>query len=221
MAASRGSATTLISSFPAILPPQALHTSETRNLNNPESTEPISSRERSSSSAQSPAIQESTFAPEGSIRGLRAPHRSPVARPLAVLSDGESTWFWPAPGTHCWPLRSRESGHIDIVWRAPIGSLRRCPRCARWRAIAAVALGTGDRSQISAGRAPAPLLEAGFAFANAALALGVFGFLYVPFLNRGRIPLGSLGGLRTGIPLQWSRVLRPSLTWHSRSCSLG
>jgi alpha-1,6-mannosyltransferase len=49
-----------------------------------------------------------------------------------------------------------------------------------------------DSSEIAADRTLAPLLEA-VRIRDAALAAAVVGLLYVPFLNHGRIPIGSLG----------------------------
>jgi alpha-1,6-mannosyltransferase len=83
------------------------------------------------------------------------------------------------------------SGHIDIV-----GALMLVASAAalarRWRATAAVALGLA----ISVKLLPVvllPLYWKRVRIRDAALAAAVVGLLYVPFLNHGRIPIGSLG----------------------------
>ena len=83
------------------------------------------------------------------------------------------------------------SGHIDIV-----GALLLLVSAAalgrRWRATAAVAFGLA----VGVKFLPIvllPLYWKRVRIRDAALAAAVFGLLYVPFLNHGRIPIGSLG----------------------------
>ena len=83
------------------------------------------------------------------------------------------------------------SGHIDIV-----GALLLLVSAAalerRWRAMAAVAFGLA----VAVKFLPVvllPLYWKRVRIRDAALAAVVVGLLYVPFLNHGRIPIGSLG----------------------------
>ena len=83
------------------------------------------------------------------------------------------------------------SGHIDIV-----GALLLVVSAAalgrRWRATAAVGLGLA----IAVKLLPIvllPLYWKRVRIRDAALAAAVVGLLYMPFLNHGRIPIGSLG----------------------------
>jgi hypothetical protein len=107
---------------------------------------------------------------------------------------------WTRQGAHlvlafAWnPLLAIEvagSGHIDIVGAlllvVSVAALVR-----RWRAAAAVALGLA----IAVKFLPVvllPLYWKRVRIRDAALAAAVVGLLYVPFLNHGRIPIGSLG----------------------------
>ncbi len=83
------------------------------------------------------------------------------------------------------------SGHIDIVGALlllmSVAALGR-----RWRATAAVALGLA----VAVKFLPIvllPLYWKRVRIRDAALAAAVVGLLYVPFLDHGRIPIGSLG----------------------------
>ena len=83
------------------------------------------------------------------------------------------------------------SGHIDIVG-ALLLLVSAAALLRRWRATAAVALGLA----ISVKLLPVvllPLYWKRVRIRDAALAAAVVGLLYVPFLNHGRIPIGSLG----------------------------
>jgi hypothetical protein len=83
------------------------------------------------------------------------------------------------------------SGHIDIVGvLLLLVSLAALVR--RWRAVAALAFGLA----VSVKLLPIvllPLYWRRVRMRDAALAAIVVGLLYVPFLNHGRIPIGSLG----------------------------
>ena len=83
------------------------------------------------------------------------------------------------------------SGHIDIV-----GALFLLVSAAalvrRWRAAAAVGFGLA----VSVKFLPIillPIYWKRIRVRDAALAATVVGLLYIPFLNHGRIPIGSLG----------------------------
>ena len=83
------------------------------------------------------------------------------------------------------------SGHIDIVG-ALLLVVSAAALVRRWRATAAVALGLA----IAVKFLPVvllPLYWKRVRIRDAALAAAVVGLLYVPFLNHGRIPIGSLG----------------------------
>jgi hypothetical protein len=83
------------------------------------------------------------------------------------------------------------SGHIDVVG-ALLLVVSAAALVRRWRATAAVALGLA----IAVKFLPVVLLPIYWKrvrVRDAALAAAVAGFLYVPFLNHGRIPIGSLG----------------------------
>ena len=83
------------------------------------------------------------------------------------------------------------SGHIDIVG-ALLLVVSAAALVRRWRAIAAVALGLA----IAVKFLPIvllPLYWKRVRIRDAALAAAVVGLLYVPFLDHGRIPIGSLG----------------------------
>jgi hypothetical protein len=83
------------------------------------------------------------------------------------------------------------SGHIDIVG-ALLLLVSAAALVRRWRATAAVALGMA----IAVKFLPVvllPLYWKRVRIRDGALAAAVVALLYVPFLNHGRIPLGSLG----------------------------
>jgi hypothetical protein len=83
------------------------------------------------------------------------------------------------------------SGHIDIVG-ALLLVISVAALARRWRTTAAVALGLA----IAVKFLPVvllPLYWKRIRIRDAALAATIFGLLYTPFLNHGRIPIGSLG----------------------------
>jgi hypothetical protein len=83
------------------------------------------------------------------------------------------------------------SGHIDIVG-ALLLAVSAVALVRRWRATAALALGLA----VSVKLLPVvllPLYWKRVRIRDAALAAAVVALLYVPFLNHGQIPLGSLG----------------------------
>jgi hypothetical protein len=176
----------VVPSDPAV---QALHTAETRSLNNPDLPSPY---------------------PPGAqlfFRAITAIHESTFALNIAfvlcdwlimlVLLDGLRR---NGQGAHlvlayAWnPLLAIEvagSGHIDIVGALllviSVSALGR-----RWRSIAAVTFGLA----VAVKFLPIvllPLYWKRLRIRDAALAAAVVALLYIPFLNHGHIPTGSLG----------------------------
>ena len=166
-----------------------LHTPETRELNNPDVPSPY------------PAGAELFF------RAITAIHESTFALKVAfvvcewaivlllfdVLRRAGQGEHWVL--AYAWqPLLATEvagSGHIDIV-----GALLLLVSFAalgrRWRALAALAFGLA----VSVKLLPLVLLPLYWRRVrgrDGALAALVVGLLYVPFLDHGRIPIGSLG----------------------------
>jgi alpha-1,6-mannosyltransferase len=166
-----------------------LHTSETRTLNNPDVPSPY------------PAGAELFF------RAITAMHESTFALKVAfvfcdfaivlvlldILRRSRQGMHWVL--AYAWhPLLATEvagSGHIDIV-----GALLLLVSFAaldrRWRAIAAVAFGLA----IAVKFLPIvllPLYWKRVRLRDGILAAVVVGLLYLPFLQRGSIPIGSLG----------------------------
>src|SRR5580700_10247065 len=168
---------------------KGLHTPETRNLNNPDLPSPY------------PAGAELFF------RAVTAIHESTFVLKVAFVVCEFAIVFVLLDVLRCtgqaahlvlafpWnPLLAVEvagSGHIDIVGAlllvVSVAALVR-----RWRATAAVALGLA----IAVKFLPVvllPLYWKRVRLRDTALAAVVVGLLYVPFLNHGRIPIGSLG----------------------------
>jgi Glycosyltransferase family 87 len=166
-----------------------LHTSETRTLNHPDLPSPY---------------------PPGAqlfFRAVTAIHESTFALKLAFVACNFAIVFvllnilrYSGQGAHwvvayAWnPLLATEvagSGHVDIVG-ALLLVVSAAALARRWRATAAVALGLA----IAVKLLPIvllPLYWKRVRIRDTALALAVVGLLYVPFLNHGRIPIGSLG----------------------------
>jgi hypothetical protein len=167
----------------------SLHTSETRTLNNPEVPSPY------------PAGAQLFF------RAVTSIHESTFALKVAfVLCDLASVFVlldvlrYTRRGEHwvlayAWhPLLAIEvagSGHVDIVGvlllLVSAASLVR-----RWRAIAAMSFGLA----VAVKFLPIvllPLYWKRVRLRDAALVAIVLGLLYAPFINHGRIPIGSLG----------------------------
>jgi alpha-1,6-mannosyltransferase len=176
----------VIPSDPAV---QALHTAETRNLNNSNLPSPYPPGAQLFFRAVI-AIHESVFALKAAF----------VVCNLLIVLLLLDTLRHSGKGAHlvlvfAWnPLLAIEiagSGHIDIVGALLVlGSAAALAR--RWRATAAVALGLA----IAVKFLPLvllPLYWKKVRIRDAVLAVMVVGLLYVPFLDHGRIPFGSLG----------------------------
>jgi alpha-1,6-mannosyltransferase len=167
---------------------KGLHIQETRGLNNPDLASPYPPGAQLFFRAVT-AIQESTFALKlafvvcefAIVFVLLDILRCTRQAPHLVLA-----FAWN-------PLLAIEvagSGHIDIVG-ALLLAVSAAALVRRWRATAAVALGLA----IAVKLLPVvllPLYWKRVRIRDAALAAAVVGLLYVPFLNHGRIPIGSL-----------------------------
>jgi alpha-1,6-mannosyltransferase len=168
---------------------KGLHTPETRNLNNPDLPSPYPAAAQFLFRAVT-AIQEST-------RALKVAF---VICEFAIVFVLLDVLRCTGQGAHlvlafAWnPLLAIEvagSGHIDIVG-ALLLVISAAALVRRWRTTAAVALGLA----IAVKFLPVvllPLYWKRVRIRDAALAAAVVGLLYVPFLNHGLIPIGSLG----------------------------
>jgi alpha-1,6-mannosyltransferase len=166
-----------------------LHTPETRTLNNPDVPSPYPAGAQLFFRAVT-AIHESVFALKVAF----------VVCDLAIVFVLLDILRRSGQGAHwvlayAWnPLLAIEvtgSGHIDIVGAllllVSVAALGR-----RWRTLAAVAFGLA----VAVKFLPIvllPLYWKRVRVRDAALAAVVVALLYVPFLNHGRIPIGSLG----------------------------
>lgn len=168
---------------------KALHTQETRKLNNPDLPSPY---------------------PPGAqlfFRGVTAVHESTFALKVAFIVCSFAIVLvlldllrYGQQGAHlvlafAWnPLLAVEvagSGHIDIVG-ALLLLVSVTALAHRWRATAAVGLGLA----VAVKFLPivlVPLYWKRIRKRDAALSAAVVLLLYLPFLNHGRIPIGSLG----------------------------
>jgi alpha-1,6-mannosyltransferase len=165
-----------------------LHTSETRTLNNPEVPSPYPPGALLFFRAVT-AIHESTFALKVAFVICDVAIVFVLLDVLRCTRQGEH-WVL----GYAWhPLLATEvagSGHIDIV-----GVLLLLVSAAalvrRWRAVAAMAFGLAVAVKLLP-IVLLPLYWKRVRVRDGALAAVVFGLLYVPFLNHGRIPFGSL-----------------------------
>ncbi len=168
---------------------KGLHTPETRTLNNPDLPSPYPPGALLFFRAVT-AIQESTFALKVAF----------VVCEFAIVFVLLDVLRYNRQGAHlvlvyAWsPLLAIEvagNGHVDIV-----GALALLVSAAalgrRWRATAAVGFGLAVAVKLLP-IVLLPLYWKRVRIRDAALAAGVVGLLYVPFLNQGRIPIGSLG----------------------------
>ncbi len=168
---------------------QGLHTAETRNLNNPDLPSPYPPGAQIFFRAVT-AIQETTFALKVAFVICEL---LMVFLLLDVLrcSQREAHLVLAFAWNPLLAVEVPGSGHIDIVGAllllASVAALGR-----RWRATAAVGLGLA----IAVKLLPivlVPLYWKRVRIRDAALAATVAGLLYLPFLDHGRIPIGSLG----------------------------
>jgi hypothetical protein len=171
-----------------------LHTDETRTLNNPDLPSPYPPGAQLFFRAVT-AIHESTFALK--VAFVLCDFAIALVLLDLLRSSGRSPHLVLA---YAWnPLLAIEvagSGHIDIVG-ALLLVISVAALARRWRAAAAVALGLA----IAVKFLPivlVPLYWKRVRIRDAALVIFVVGLLYVPFLNHGRIPLGSLGAYLQG-----------------------
>ncbi len=168
---------------------KGLHTPETRSLNNPDLPSPYPAGAQLFFRVVT-AIRESTFA-------LKVAFEVCDLAIVLVLLD---VLRYHRQGTHlvlayAWsPLLAVEvagNGHIDIV-----GALLLLVSAAalgrRWRTTAALAFGLAVAVKLLP-IVLLPLYWKRVRVRDAALAAAIVGLLYVPFLNHGRIPIGSLG----------------------------
>jgi alpha-1,6-mannosyltransferase len=168
---------------------QWLHTAETRHLNNPDLPSPYPAGAQLFFRAVT-AIHESTFALKAAFVVCELLIAFLLLDVLRRNRQGAHLVL-----AYAWnPLLAIEvggSGHIDIV-----GALLLVVSAAalgrRWRTIAAVTFGLAVAVKLLP-IVLLPLYWKRIRVRDAALAAAVVGLLYVPFLNHGRIPMGSLG----------------------------
>lgn len=176
----------VVPSDPAV---RGLHTPETHNLNNPYLPSPYPPGAQLLFRSVT-AIRESTFALKAAF----------VVCDFAILillldllyHNGQAEHWVLAYAWH--PLLATEvagSGHVDIVG-ALLLLLSAAALVRRWRAVAAVAFGLAVAVKLLP-IVLLPLYWKRVRVRDGALAAVVVGLLYVPFLNQGRVPFGSLG----------------------------
>jgi alpha-1,6-mannosyltransferase len=169
---------------------KGLHTPETRDLNNPDLPSPYPAGAQLFFRVVT-AIQESTFALKVAFVVCEFAIVFVLLHVLRCTGQGQRAHLVLA---YAWnPLLAIEvagSGHIDIVG-ALLLVVSAAALARRWRATAAVGLGLA----IAVKLLPVvllPLYWKRVRIRDAALAAAVVGLLYMPFLNHGRIPIGSL-----------------------------
>jgi alpha-1,6-mannosyltransferase len=168
---------------------KGLHTPETSNLNNPDLPSPYPPGAQLFFRAVT-AIQESTFALKIAFVVCEFAIAFVLLDVLRCNRQGAHLVL-----AYAWsPLLAIEvagNGHIDIV-----GALLMLVSAAalgrRWRATAAVGLGLAVAVKLLP-IVLLPLYWKRVRIRDAVLAAAVVGLLYLPFLNHGRIPIGSLG----------------------------
>jgi alpha-1,6-mannosyltransferase len=200
----------LVPSDPALA---GLHSPETRTLNNPDLPSPYPPGAQLFFRAVT-AIHESVFALKVAFLLCEL---TIVVVLLDVLGRSRQPMHWIL--AFAWnPLLATEvagSGHVDIAGAllllVSVAALFR-----KWRAVAAVAFGLA----VAVKFLPivlVPLYWRRLRIRDALLAIFVFGLLYLPFLAKGRIPIGSLGtyvqSFRFNDPVfaMVERVLSPQL----------
>ena len=176
----------VVPSDPAV---KDLHTPETRNLNNPNLPSPYPAGAQLFFRAVT-AIHESTFALK--IAFVLCDFAIGILLLDVLRRHGQGSHLVLA---YAWnPLLAIEvagSGHIDIVG-ALLLVMSAAALIRRWRTTATVAFGLA----VAVKFLPIvliPLYWKRVRIRDLALAALVVGLLYVPFLDHGRIPIGSLG----------------------------
>jgi alpha-1,6-mannosyltransferase len=169
----------------------ALHTPETRTLNNPEVSSPYPAGAQLFFRAVT-AIRESISAFKIAFTACELAIVLLLLAELRRLGQGEQwvlAYAWNPLLVTCVAY----SGHIDILGvlllLVSAAALQR-----RWRAVAAVAFGLA----VAVKFLPivlTPLYWRRVRMRDALLAILIVGLLYVPFLRRGSAPTGSLGSL--------------------------
>jgi alpha-1,6-mannosyltransferase len=166
-----------------------LHTPETRTLNNPEVPSPYPPGAQLFFRAVT-AIHESTFALKVAFLICDAAIVFVLLDVLRRTGRGEH-WVL----AYAWhPLLATDvagSGHVDIVG-ALLLLVSAAALLRRWRPVAAIAFALAVAIKLIP-IVLLPLYWKRVRVRDGALAAAIFGFLYVPFLNHGRIPVGSLG----------------------------
>src|SRR6266849_2634108 len=174
---------------PSDLALNALHTPETRTLNNPDVPSPYPAGAQLFFRAVT-AIHESMFVFKVAFVVCDA---AIVFVLLHLLRSSREGVHWVL--AYAWhPLLATEvagSGHIDIV-----GALLLVVSFAalgrRWRTVAALAFGLAVAVKLLP-IVLLPLYWKRVRVRDGALAAVVLGLLYIPFLQQGQIPIGSLG----------------------------
>jgi alpha-1,6-mannosyltransferase len=166
-----------------------LHTPETRNMNNPDLPSPYPAGAQLFFRTVT-AIHESTFAMKVAFVICDLVIVFVLLDLLRRTRQGEH-WVL----AFAWhPLLATEvagGGHIDIVG-ALLLLVSAAALVRRWRTVAALAFGMA----VAVKFLPIvllPLYWKRVRIRDAALAVVMVGLLYMPFLNHGRIPFGSLG----------------------------
>jgi alpha-1,6-mannosyltransferase len=176
----------VVPSDPAL---NALHTPETRKLNNPDVPSPYPAGAQFFFRAVT-AIHESTFALKVAFVVCDL---AIVLLLLDVLRSSRRGAHWVL--AYAWhPLLATEvagSGHIDIVGVLLL-LVSAAALARRWRAVAAMAFGLAVAVKLLP-IVLLPLYWKRVRVRDSALAAVVLVLVYVPFLNHGRISFGSLG----------------------------
>ena len=176
----------LIPSDPAL---RALHTPETRTLNNPDIPSPYPAGAQLFFRAVT-AMHESIFTLKVAFVVC---DWAIVLILLCLLRAGGQGAHWVL--AYAWhPLLATEvagSGHVDILG-ALLLLLSAAALAKRWRALAAIAFGLAVAVKLLP-IVLLPLYWKRIRVRDGALAAVVFGLLYIPFLKHGEIPTGSLG----------------------------
>ncbi|HKM67623.1 MAG TPA: hypothetical protein VJX70_10690 [Candidatus Acidoferrum sp.] len=167
----------------------SLHTSETRTLNNPEVPSPYPAGAQLFFRAVT-SIHESMFALKAAFVVCDL---AIVFVLLDVLRRTRQAEHWVL--AYAWhPLLAIEvagSGHVDIVG-ALLLLVSAVSLMRRWRAVAALSFGLAIAMKLLP-IVLLPLYWKRIRIRDGALVAIVLGLLYIPFLNHGRIPIGSLG----------------------------